>query len=259
MDRETFKLLGRGDIIIHKGVGDSVVVIANYGDRVTAADTVDVTNPDEWELVVKASYSKEEDGEIAEFPKGEESELASAKADGEIKKFDLEAAKAKEVVETIGAGKIVSEDSLTLLGSGKTVYPKSPEEAKLETFENKWPNQEYLVEFICPEFTALCPKTGQPDFASITIRYIPRKCLVESKSLKLYLFSYRNYGTFHEFAINEIAHRLADLMKPYGILVRGNFYPRGGISINPIVVLLSPDIEVGREREMKSVLERGML
>lgn len=128
------------------------------------------------------------------------------------------------------------EEHLTLLGSGKTKYPTCPEEAVLETFENKWPDNEYIVELECPEFTSLCPKTGQPDFARFTIAYIPNKLLVESKALKLYLFSFRNHGEFHESVTNRIATDLFETMKPKALVVRGDFYPRGGISINPLVL-----------------------
>ena len=96
----------------------------------------------------------------------------------------------------------------------------------LETFENKHPENDYWVKFNCPEFTSLCPITGQPDFANIIITYVPAKRMVESKSLKLYLFSFRNHGDFHEDCVNKI-------MKDLIIEVRGRFLPRGGISIDP--------------------------
>lgn len=129
------------------------------------------------------------------------------------------------------------EDELTLLGQGQTKYPHSPEEAKLEYFLNRWPDNDYIVEFECPEFTSLCPKTGQPDFGKFLILYIPDQKLVESKSLKLYLFSFRNHGEFHESVTNRIAHDLYNLLHPKILVVRGDFYPRGGISINPTVIL----------------------
>ena len=132
---------------------------------------------------------------------------------------------------------MTEKGDLTLLGGGHKDYPTSPEEAKLEVFENKWPEHDYTVELHCPEFTAVCPITGQPDFAEIYIQYIPDQWLVESKSLKLYLFSYRNEGMFHEFVVNKIAKDLFDVMQPKEILVRGNFNPRGGIAIVPEVVL----------------------
>lgn len=103
----------------------------------------------------------------------------------------------------------------------------------LETFENKHPENDYWVRFNCPEFTTLCPITGQPDFAEIRIKYIPRIKMVESKSLKLYLFSFRNHGDFHEDVVNIIMKDLIRLMDPKYIEVTGIFTPRGGISIYP--------------------------
>ena len=103
----------------------------------------------------------------------------------------------------------------------------------LETFDNKHPEDDYIVTFVCPEFTSLCPKTGQPDFGRIIINYIPDRKMVESKSLKLYLFSFRNHGDFHEDCVNIIMKDLARLMEPRYIEVRGEFMPRGGISIIP--------------------------
>lgn len=122
---------------------------------------------------------------------------------------------------------------VTLLGNGSTVYPDNYAPQVLETFKNKHPENEYLVTFHCPEFTSLCPKTGQPDFARIIIRYIPREDMVESKSLKLYLFSFRNHGDFHEDCVNIIMKDLVQLMNPRYIEVQGIFTPRGGISIHP--------------------------
>lgn len=122
---------------------------------------------------------------------------------------------------------------MTLLGNGSTVYPDNYAPQVLETFKNKHPENEYLVTFHCPEFTSLCPKTGQPDFARIIIRYIPREDMVESKSLKLYLFSFRNHGDFHEDCVNIIMKDLVRLMNPRYIEVQGIFTPRGGISIHP--------------------------
>lgn len=133
---------------------------------------------------------------------------------------------------------------LEKLGSGNTVYKSEYCPEELEKFENKFPGRrehEYLVELECPEFTALCPKTGQPDFANITIRYTPDKFLVESKSLKLYLFGFRNHGSFHEEVVNMIAQDLYNLLEPLYLEVRGDFMPRGGISINPVVILRKVD------------------
>ena len=122
---------------------------------------------------------------------------------------------------------------VTLLGANETKYPDKYAPEVLETFENKHPENEYLVTFTCPEFTSLCPKTGQPDFARIIINYIPRNKMVESKSLKLYLFSFRNHGDFHEDCVNIIMKDLVKLMEPRYLEVIGRFTPRGGISIIP--------------------------
>ena len=103
----------------------------------------------------------------------------------------------------------------------------------LETFENKHQGNDYFVKFNCPEFTSLCPITGQPDFATVTISYVPNIKMVESKSLKLYLFSFRNHGDFHEDCMNIIMKDLIKLMDPKYIEVWGKFTPRGGISIDP--------------------------
>ena len=122
---------------------------------------------------------------------------------------------------------------VTLLGEKKTVYPTDYNPSVLESFINKHPENDYLVTLNCPEFTSLCPKTGQPDFAKIIINYIPNEQMVESKSLKLYLFSFRNHGDFHEDCINIIMKDLIALMQPRYIEVYGIFTPRGGISICP--------------------------
>ncbi|MBQ8101237.1 MAG: NADPH-dependent 7-cyano-7-deazaguanine reductase QueF [Paludibacteraceae bacterium] len=122
---------------------------------------------------------------------------------------------------------------VSLLGEKHTQYSSSYNPDVLETFVNKHPDNEYLVTFTCPEFTSLCPKTGQPDFGKITISYIPRERMVESKSLKLYLFSFRNHGDFHEDCVNIIMKDLVRLMDPRYLEVRGDFMPRGGISIIP--------------------------
>lgn len=123
--------------------------------------------------------------------------------------------------------------SISLLGSGETRYPSQYSPDILETFDNKHPDNDYWVKFICPEFTSLCPITGQPDFATIIIRYLPAKKMVESKSLKLYLFSFRNHGDFHEDCVNIIMKDLIRLMSPKYIEVIGEFTPRGGIAIHP--------------------------
>ena len=129
-----------------------------------------------------------------------------------------------------------SEDELkgvSLLGNQNTKYTYDYDPDVLEMFPNKHPENDYMVTLNCPEFTSLCPKTGQPDFAEIIINYIPDKYSVESKSLKLYLFSFRNHGDFHEDCCNIIMKDLVKLMDPKYIEVKGQFKPRGGISIWP--------------------------
>ena len=126
-----------------------------------------------------------------------------------------------------------NEESISLLGNQNTKYPTDYAPHVLETFENKHPEHDYFVKFNCPEFTSLCLITGQPDFATITISYVPDKRMVESKSLKLYLFSFRNHGDFHEDCVNKIMKDLIELMDPKYIEVWGKFTPRGGISIDP--------------------------
>ncbi len=124
------------------------------------------------------------------------------------------------------------DEGLHALGSN-TRYSMDYAPEVLETFANKHPENDYWVQFNCPEFTSLCPITGQPDFAEIRIMYIPGERMVESKSLKLYLFSFRNHGDFHEDCVNIIMKDLVRLMQPKYIEVTGLFTPRGGISIHP--------------------------
>ena len=126
------------------------------------------------------------------------------------------------------------KEGLKLLGAEAKYYDNYAPEV-LETFENMHPDHDYWVRFNCPEFTTLCPITGQPDFAEIRIMYIPDKRMVESKSLKLYLFSFRSHGDFHEDCVNVIMKDLIRLMDPKYIEVIGLFLPRGGISIYPYV------------------------
>ncbi|MBR0055266.1 MAG: NADPH-dependent 7-cyano-7-deazaguanine reductase QueF [Bacteroidales bacterium] len=124
------------------------------------------------------------------------------------------------------------EEGLQALGR-KTEYSQNYAPEVLESFENQHPDNDYWVRFNCPEFTTLCPITGQPDFGEIRIGYIPDEQLVESKSLKLYLFSFRNHGDFHEDCVNIIMKDLIKLLNPKYIEVTGFFVPRGGISIYP--------------------------
>ena len=125
------------------------------------------------------------------------------------------------------------ELSLSSLGSGNTEYQKAYNPGVLETFNNLHSDNDYVVSLICSEFTSVCPKTGQPDFATIYINYIPNIKMVESKSLKLYLGSFRNHGDFHEDCVNIIMKDLVDLMEPKYLEVKGAFTPRGGIAIWP--------------------------
>lgn len=125
--------------------------------------------------------------------------------------------------------------NMTLLGNQNTQYSFDYNPGILEVFDNKHPENDYFVKFNCPEFTSLCPITSQPDFATIYISYIPAKKMVESKSLKLYLFSFRNHGAFHEDCMNIILKDLVCVMQPKYIEVWGKFTPRGGISIDPYV------------------------
>jgi 7-cyano-7-deazaguanine reductase len=121
--------------------------------------------------------------------------------------------------------------SLTQIGRD-VPPPASPEEAKLETIANPHPESIYLVRFTAPEFTSLCPITGQPDFAHLVIDYVPRRLIVESKTLKLFLGSFRNCGTFHEDCTLAIAKRLVDALQPRWLRIGGYWYPRGGIPID---------------------------
>ena len=125
-----------------------------------------------------------------------------------------------------------TSEGLRALGR-KSEYQENYAPDVLETFENQHPDNDYWVRFNCPEFTSLCPITGQPDFAEIRISYLPDRKMVESKSLKLYIFSFRNHGDFHEDCVNIIMKDLIRLMDPKYIEVMGLFLPRGGISIYP--------------------------
>jgi len=129
------------------------------------------------------------------------------------------------------ARKPANSSGLSLLGRPAPV-PASPAAAKLEHVPNPHPGETYLVRFTCPEFTALCPITGQPDFAHLVIDYVPARRLVESKSLKLYLASFRNMGAFHEDCTVAIARRLIGLLKPKWLRIGGYWYPRGGMPID---------------------------
>lgn len=125
----------------------------------------------------------------------------------------------------------ITYKNLEQLG-GKTELPASPEKATLEKVPNPHPDMPYLVRFTCPEFTSLCPVTGQPDFAHLVLDYVPDQHLVESKSLKLYLGAFRNHAAFHEACTVSIAKRLMEDIAPQWLRIGGYWYPRGGIPID---------------------------
>ena len=126
-----------------------------------------------------------------------------------------------------------TRENLTKLGSGHTEYKSEYDPTLIEAFSNRHPENDYFVKVNCPEFTSLCPITGQPDFANIVISYVPDQKIVESKSLKLYLFSFRNHGDYHEDVVNVIMKDLIALLEPRYIEVWGRFLPRGGLSLDP--------------------------
>jgi 7-cyano-7-deazaguanine reductase len=123
------------------------------------------------------------------------------------------------------------EKPVTILGRAIKV-PESPDEAVLERVPNPHPDASYVARFTAPEFTCLCPVTGQPDFAHLVIDYVPKDWLVESKSLKLYLAAFRNHGAFHEDATIAIGKRLVGLLEPQFLRIGGYWFPRGGMPID---------------------------
>ena len=132
-------------------------------------------------------------------------------------------------------------EGLTLLKKSNSKYPTDPKDAILETFQNRYPKRSYQVIFNCPEFTTRCPITDQPDFGRITITYVPDKLCIESKSLKIYLFSFRNFNTFHEDSVNRILDDIINFVKPREAVVEGIFRPRGGISIHVTASYKTPN------------------
>jgi 7-cyano-7-deazaguanine reductase len=125
----------------------------------------------------------------------------------------------------------MSTENLKQLGE-QTPLPQSPDDAVLERVENPHPNVDYLIRFTAPEFTSLCPKTGQPDFAHFVIDYVPRRWIVESKSLKLFLHSFRNHGAFHEDCTLRVVKRIIETIEPAWLRMGGYWYPRGGMPID---------------------------
>ena len=146
-------------------------------------------------------------------------------------------------------------NSLTHLGNKKTDYPTDYAPQMLESFANKHPDNDYWVSFDCPEFSAICPITAQPDYGKIIINYIPNQSLIESKSLKLYLFSFRNHGDFHENCVNVIMKDIKNKIAPKYIEVLGLFNPRGGISINPFANYYDPNFPQFKEIALKRLFE----
>ncbi len=124
-----------------------------------------------------------------------------------------------------------ADGKLRLLGVSHTHYPASPDDARLEAFPNRYAGRDYLINFDCPEFTCLCPITGQPDFGRIEIECVADKLCLESKSLKLYLFSYRSHPAFHEAVVNRVLDDIVRSIRPRRLRVRGVFNPRGGIAL----------------------------
>jgi 7-cyano-7-deazaguanine reductase len=122
--------------------------------------------------------------------------------------------------------------ALKLLGKAVGHYPEAPSVETLDTFPNKYPKREYWIRFDCPEFTSMCPVTGQPDFAAIRIEYVADKLCIETKSLKYYLASYRNTRSFNEEVVNRILDDLVVACKPRLAIVHGMFAARGGISVS---------------------------
>ena len=150
------------------------------------------------------------------------------------------------------------QENLTKLGSQGTKYSMDYDPSVLETFDNKHPDNDYFVKFNCPEFTSLCPITGQPDFATIYISYVPGQKMVESKSLKLYLFSFRNHGDFHEDCVNIIMKDLVRLMDPKYLEVTGYFLPRGGISIYPFANYADEDHQALKQQRLLDQMTKNL-
>ena len=151
----------------------------------------------------------------------------------------------------------LENEGVTLLGNQNTEYKYEYDPNVLETFINKNPDNDYVVTFDAYEMTALCPKTGQPDFAKIVISYIPNERMVESKSLKLFLFSFRNHGSFHEEVVNIIGKDLVKLMNPKYLEVKGIFAPRGGISIFPLYTYATEEYKDFEKQRMLDALRDG--
>ncbi len=143
---------------------------------------------------------------------------------------------------------------LTHLGGASRYRYEDPDAATLECFSNQHRSKLLVIGLDCLEFTSLCPMTGQPDFGTIHIHYIPGDLCVESKSLKLYLGSYRNHGSFHEDCVNRIADDLQDRVRSQYLRVFGDFRPRGGIAIRPLALRVAPGLSADDERRCLNLL-----
>jgi 7-cyano-7-deazaguanine reductase len=127
-----------------------------------------------------------------------------------------------------------TDGKLTLLGNSQARFPERPELARLEVFPNPRPGRPYRIRIDCPDFTSLCPVTGQPDFAELTLEYTPRELCLETKALKLYLASFRNVGAFNEDVVNRILDALVETCAPAWMRLEGRFAPRGGLALTVI-------------------------
>jgi len=143
----------------------------------------------------------------------------------------------ERIKEELHGGVTALHSNLKSLGQSKTDYPRKYDPSILEKFPNPQVHTPYVIDINAPEFTSLCPKTGQPDYATILVKYSPDKWCVESKSFKLYLGSFRQTGAFHEDITNKIAKDLYTFLEPHWVEVKGQFTPRGGISFHPTVRL----------------------
>lgn len=142
------------------------------------------------------------------------------------------------------------KNSSSIKKCSENFEPMKVDPMLIETFANKHADLDYLIPFICNEFTTLCPRSGQPDFAKIEILYVADRRCLESKSLKLYLFSFRNRGNFHEDAANRIFKDLWKILKPRYMRIWADFYVRGGISIKPMIMKFSKNISSERKKEI---------
>jgi 7-cyano-7-deazaguanine reductase len=147
---------------------------------------------------------------------------------------------------------------LSALGGRAEYRYDSPAPSVLEAFDNPHPGRPWGVVLVCSEFTSLCPVTGQPDFGTIRVDYVPEARCVESKSLKLYLMRYRNHGAFHEDCVNRIADDLFSVIAPRYLRVFGDFRPRGGIAIKPLAVRWAPGLEAAEEARCTALLDQAV-